>query len=53
MPLYGDPPERFAKWKGYLELLDDGLISGELQDEGIDKVQVTEAGLLALAEPGA
>jgi hypothetical protein len=50
-PVSGEPPERIAVWNAYLRLLEGGLISGVEQQEGLDKLRITDAGKAAIDPP--
>jgi hypothetical protein len=47
-PVMREPRERSAEWNGYLRLLEAGLIYGVRKQEGLERVQITEAGRAAL-----
>jgi hypothetical protein len=50
-PVSREPRERFAEWNGYLRLLESGLIYVVRKQQGLDRVQITEAGRVALISP--
>jgi hypothetical protein len=50
-PVSGEAPERFADWNGYLRLYEAGLISGVMQEDGLDQVRIMGSGNAAIGAP--